>query len=162
MEAKWTPQYYSKLPVVIQAVQWNGTLSGVGDIAKAFPKLHTASISSYPPNDSVSDWRISTLEGTSYRVSKGDWIIQGVKGEYYPCKPDIFAQTYREERGYPYDRHEHANRDAAASDALSQAAPTLAALLGRLVAYADDDVEWAHKLDAIVEESRAVLKGLGL
>jgi hypothetical protein len=36
---------------------------------------------------------ISTLEG-DMMVSHGDWIIQGVKGELYPCKPDIFAATY--------------------------------------------------------------------
>lgn len=36
---------------------------------------------------------IETLEGTM-AVSEGDWIITGVKGERYPCKPDIFAATY--------------------------------------------------------------------
>lgn len=37
--------------------------------------------------------RIRTLEG-DHTVSWGDWIIRGVKGELYPCKPDIFAMTY--------------------------------------------------------------------
>ena len=37
---------------------------------------------------------IPTLEG-DHRASFGDWIIQGVHGEFYPCKPDIFAETYR-------------------------------------------------------------------
>lgn len=36
---------------------------------------------------------IGTLEGT-HEAKPGDWIIRGVKGEIYPCKPDIFAQTY--------------------------------------------------------------------
>lgn len=36
---------------------------------------------------------IKTLEGVMH-ASPGDWIIKGVKGEYYPCKPDIFEQTY--------------------------------------------------------------------
>lgn len=36
---------------------------------------------------------IETLEGVMH-ASPGDWIIKGVKGEYYPCKPDIFEQTY--------------------------------------------------------------------
>ena len=36
---------------------------------------------------------VSTLEGTM-RADVGDWIIKGVKGELYPCKPDIFQQTY--------------------------------------------------------------------
>ena len=38
-------------------------------------------------------WRIQTLEGP-FEVSPGDWIITGVKGELYPCKPDIFEATY--------------------------------------------------------------------
>lgn len=37
--------------------------------------------------------RIKTLEGEMI-ANKGDWIIRGVKGELYPCKPDIFAETY--------------------------------------------------------------------
>jgi hypothetical protein len=37
--------------------------------------------------------RIATLEGVM-EANEGDWIIQGVKGELYPCKPDIFASTY--------------------------------------------------------------------
>jgi hypothetical protein len=41
----------------------------------------------------VQRWAIGTLEG-SHVVSVGDYIIQGVKGEYYPCKPDIFDLTY--------------------------------------------------------------------
>jgi hypothetical protein len=36
---------------------------------------------------------IKTLEG-EMRVDAGDWIIRGIKGEFYPCKPDIFAATY--------------------------------------------------------------------
>lgn len=36
---------------------------------------------------------IDTLEG-GHIVCPGDWIIKGIKGEYYPCKPDIFRQTY--------------------------------------------------------------------
>lgn len=38
-------------------------------------------------------WRIRTLEGVG-EVTPGDWIITGVKGEKYPCKPDIFESTY--------------------------------------------------------------------
>ena len=39
------------------------------------------------------EFDIETLEGT-HHTSIGDWIIAGVKGEQYPCKPDIFAKTY--------------------------------------------------------------------
>ncbi len=38
---------------------------------------------------------IETLEGTM-KANKGDWIIRGVKGELYPCKPDVFDMTYEE------------------------------------------------------------------
>ena len=38
---------------------------------------------------------IETLEGVMY-AAPGDWIIRGIQGEYYPCKPDIFAATYEE------------------------------------------------------------------
>lgn len=39
-------------------------------------------------------YKIATLEGISYDISDGDWIIKGVEGEFYPCKPDIFEKTY--------------------------------------------------------------------
>jgi hypothetical protein len=38
-------------------------------------------------------WFIETLEGPLH-ISEGDWIIRGVKGEFYPCKPDIFEAAY--------------------------------------------------------------------
>lgn len=45
-------------------------------------------------NRSVGDYiEIDTLEGTM-RAEVGDWIIRGVRGEFYPCKPDIFEATY--------------------------------------------------------------------
>jgi len=43
----------------------------------------------------VQGLKIFTLEG-SLTASVGDWIIKGVKGEFYPCKPDIFEATYEE------------------------------------------------------------------
>jgi hypothetical protein len=43
--------------------------------------------------NSVAGIHIHTLEGTMFG-EVGDWIIKGVKGEFYPCKPDIFAETY--------------------------------------------------------------------
>jgi hypothetical protein len=46
-------------------------------------------------NHSYYAWRIQTLEGI-YEVSPLDWIITGIKGEKYPCKPDIFEATYEE------------------------------------------------------------------
>lgn len=42
-----------------------------------------------------TDWYVKTLEGTM-KINSGDYVIQGVKGEIYPCKPDIFEATYEE------------------------------------------------------------------
>jgi hypothetical protein len=73
---------FRKKPVVIEAVQWNG--DNLSDILRFYK----------PDNILVGDEiHINTLEGVMV-ASKGDWIIQGVKGEFYPCKPDIFEQTY--------------------------------------------------------------------
>lgn len=76
---------YRKKPVVITAVQWTGSMS---DVIAAFGRQFPTSGS--PLSGSL---RISTLEGDMI-CQPGDWIIRGVKGEYYPCKPDIFAATY--------------------------------------------------------------------
>lgn len=65
---------FRKKPVVIEAVQW----FKYGD--------HPAVVNMGVP-------LIMTLEGPLY-VTPGDWIIKGVAGEFYPCKPDIFAATY--------------------------------------------------------------------
>lgn len=48
---------------------------------------------SRPPMRAVTGITIPTLEG-DMNAEFGDWIIKGVKGEFYPCKPDIFAATY--------------------------------------------------------------------
>ena len=45
------------------------------------------------PSDVAIFLDIPTLEGTM-TANRGDWVIRGVKGEFYPCKPDIFDQTY--------------------------------------------------------------------
>ena len=68
---------FRKKPVVIEAVQWWG------------PGDHPAVVENQDDN---RGW-IATLEG-GHVVTPGDWIITGVKGEHYPCKPDIFEQTY--------------------------------------------------------------------
>jgi hypothetical protein len=70
---------FRKKPVVIEATQWFKD----GD---HYAVIH-ASLSGMPV------YVIDTLEGEML-VSPGDWIIKGVKGEHYPCKPDIFEATY--------------------------------------------------------------------
>lgn len=78
---------FRKKPVVIEAVQWTG--DPVCLIGTPFQgHFHQGSI-----QRTDGTLPIHTLEGTM-DCSVGDWIIRGVKGELYPCKPDIFAATY--------------------------------------------------------------------
>ena len=84
---------YKKKPVIIEAIQWDGTLDGINYIQRNF-NVRTVCceiLGGYL----VKHWSIETLEG-SYVVSPRDYIIKGVKGEFYPCKPDIFELTYEE------------------------------------------------------------------
>jgi hypothetical protein len=85
---------FRKKPVVIEATQWDGTYTHSQQL-EAELGLETLGMNSHPQNNTVSYWCIGTLEG-GHNVSPGDWIITGVKGEHYPCKPDIFAMTYEE------------------------------------------------------------------
>jgi len=75
---------YRKKPVVIEAVQWMGN-NGI-EMSKFCPSALAIAVNQSP-------LFIRTLEG-EMRADVGDWIIRGVKGEFYPCKPDIFAATY--------------------------------------------------------------------
>lgn len=76
---------FRKKPVVIEARQFNG---------KNSMELMAWTGATELEDDFLGEYmEIKTLEGTM-RADKGDWIIKGVKGEFYPCKPDIFAATY--------------------------------------------------------------------
>lgn len=89
---------YRKKPVVIEAIQFNDTASNLEEIER-----FVGSQLKYEIFDSawevgkgrphIRRMQIKTLEGDMH-VSVGDYIIKGVKGEFYPCKPDIFEQTY--------------------------------------------------------------------
>lgn len=82
--------FYKKKPVVIEAVQWNGWVEGMT------PEVAYLLGDGWD-NVGIEDYGkvlvISTLEG-DMRANVGDWIIKGVQGEFYPCKPDIFEATY--------------------------------------------------------------------
>lgn len=80
---------YRKKPVVIEAVQWTG--NNASDIEAFVGSRQTWE--TWEQFETLDEIRIPTLEGVM-TASKGDWIIRGVKGELYPCKPDIFAVTY--------------------------------------------------------------------
>lgn len=81
---------FRKKPVVIDAVQWLGTPESTLEV-DAFVNGDGFSVST--GEHGVQQMQIRTLEGP-LNASVGDWIIKGVKGEHYPCKPDIFAATY--------------------------------------------------------------------
>ena len=77
---------FRKKPVVIDAVQWHG------DNFVKIDEFITEPHETFPSQGIIN---IQTLEGTM-TASLEDWIIKGVNGEFYPCKPDIFEKTYEE------------------------------------------------------------------
>lgn len=92
---------FRKKPVVIDAIQWSG--DNIDEALKFMQDGHEDF--SHLPNNSghikpgvgftppTGELIIPTLEG-DHTARPGDWIIRGVKGEFYPCKPDIFEATY--------------------------------------------------------------------
>lgn len=83
---------FRKKPVVVEAVQALGTPDSNRDLIDWTRGSPTpASMDDHPERGRCLT--INTLEGAHW-VAPGDWIIKGVKGEFYPCKPDIFAATY--------------------------------------------------------------------
>jgi hypothetical protein len=73
---------YRKKPVVVEAIQYNGE-----------NKVETQLFMNMYLDEVYKRLRIPTYEGYVF-ASVGDYIIKGVKGEFYPCKPDIFEKTY--------------------------------------------------------------------
>ena len=80
---------YRKKPVVIEAVQW--TVDNIDEIHDFLSPDKPQYMDGFSDRDRIVG--INTLEGLMV-AREGDWIIKGVKGEFYPCKPDIFEQTY--------------------------------------------------------------------
>lgn len=94
---------YRKKPVVIEAFQFTGTSGASDNVQAVFDWMESLEGDENGPSTVVGDggetypnrdWLyIETLEGI-HGATPGDWIIRGVQGEYYPCKPDIFDATY--------------------------------------------------------------------
>jgi len=82
---------YTKKPVTIEAVQYDGNFRCL-DI---FSINEVGKFELGKEDDGTPYLLIPTLEG-KMKCSKGDYVIRGVKGEYYPCKPDIFEMTYEQ------------------------------------------------------------------
>lgn len=81
---------FRKKPVVIEAMQYDG--QNGADIT-AWAHLSLPPEANAVITQDYQRLRVRTLEGPLF-AAIGDWIIRGVKGEFYPCKPDIFAATY--------------------------------------------------------------------
>ena len=84
---------YRKKPVVIEAFNWTGGPDQAEDPEWIVDAIRGGTVRFENEGTPDVSMLIDTLEGT-HRANQGDWIIRGVKGELYPCKPDIFAATY--------------------------------------------------------------------
>jgi hypothetical protein len=95
---------YRKKPVEIEARRWDGSVpeatkiinwvlagGGTARYREGFPVV----LSDGSERPMPASIRIDTPEGVM-RANPEDWVIRGVKGEFYPCKPDIFEATYEE------------------------------------------------------------------
>lgn len=86
---------YRKKPVVIEAFQFDGDFNDRNGNYYVPEWAIKALKREYFAFEDSGDLYIYTLEG-AMKVSPGDYIIKGVQGEFYPCKPDIFHATYEE------------------------------------------------------------------
>jgi hypothetical protein len=74
---------YRKKPVVVEAIQWTGT--------------NVVELMDFVGTDLTwieGDPFVDTLEGDALTISFRDYVIRGIQGEFYPCKPDIFEDSY--------------------------------------------------------------------
>ncbi|MCP1147935.1 MULTISPECIES: hypothetical protein [Bacillus] len=81
---------YRKKPVVVEAIQYDGSQDSYDKLREFCGEIVGNWLDSFT---NISVIYIQTLEGNLI-VSPNDYVIKGVKGEFYPCKPDIFQQTY--------------------------------------------------------------------
>jgi hypothetical protein len=77
-----------KRPIAVEAMQYTG-----GNRRELQRWMVDSAQASAQSADTDDRFRIATLEG-EMTVSVGDWVIKGIQGEFYPCKPDIFLATY--------------------------------------------------------------------
>lgn len=89
---------YKKKPVIIEAIQWKVS-------EESWREIIDIGCPAEPGEMGSRSFYIPTLEG-EMKACEGDWIIKGVNGEFYPCKPDIFEKTYS-----PADETPPSNQD---------------------------------------------------
>lgn len=85
---------FRKKPVVIEAMLFDGTEPSARTVLDWMAQHRPAQVDASPSyRPGIRSIFITTLEGVM-EASAGDWVIRGISGEFYPCKPDIFAATY--------------------------------------------------------------------
>lgn len=85
---------FIKKPVIIEAYRFNGSSTDVALLNNWIAGGSCPEEGGIKTRD-IKNFEIHTLEGVM-TANPGDWIIKGVQGEFYPCKPDIFEATYDE------------------------------------------------------------------
>lgn len=90
---------YRKKPIVIEAFKWTGDIDQEDDPVWAVDAIRSGVLSFVNSGTPNVEMVVRTLEDGRLRQAKhfaspGDWIIRGIKGELYPCKPEIFEATY--------------------------------------------------------------------
>lgn len=85
--------FYRKKPVIIEAFFWTAGADQTEDPIWICEAIKEGKVWFVNQNTDRVEMRIRTLEGVMIG-NQGDWIIKGIKGEIYPCKPDIFLATY--------------------------------------------------------------------
>lgn len=107
---------YRKIPVVIDAVQLNW--QNWSEICDFVPQpwfvrgcyLDAEGKETKDCSFNRMGLILQTLESQEFLAQENDWIIKGVNGEFYPCKPDIFAKTYEKEGAQEYELAENYDR----------------------------------------------------
>ena len=99
---------YRKIPHIVEAVQWDGY--NLSEVVKFCEGKLTYKMcdSAWKVNKGapiITDMYIETLEGKMH-ISKGDYIVKGTKGEFYPCKPEVFEEVYEYITQYDLDKEE--------------------------------------------------------
>ena len=151
---------YIKKQVVVEAIQWDGTLEkaleisqidGLNSIIEYYSTktviIGESTSNSVNTSEEIKSFKIKTLEG-DMNVSKGDYIIKGIKGEFYPCKEDIFKKTYVDFTEY-----------VGADELLADLDNTLESIENNLKSFLPDEVHVKY-LREVLPVIRGKIKGI--
>ena len=94
---------YRKKPVEVEAFKYDGSWSGRVLIQGWIEGGDFPVVDGFQTTGPPMFMQIKTLEGTM-AADPGDWIIKGIEGEFYPCKPDIFEKTYELVKGAHHEQ----------------------------------------------------------